>query len=300
MSAELVAEAPFAVGYGTNGFADHRLPEALDVLVELGYRSVALTLDHHHLDPFADDLPARTERVRRELDRRGLAVVVETGARYVLDPFRKHEPTLVGTDGRSRRVALLRLALQVARDLGADAVSFWSGVRPLGCRPEQGTERLLRSLEQLLPEAEAAGVRLALEPEPGHHVGVLQEALDVVETLGRPAALALTVDVGHSVCNEPQPPQETLRLAGDLLANVQLDDMLPGVHEHLPFGEGHVDLPAVLGTLLELGYRGPAAVELPRHSHAAPAVARQSMVAIRNALAEAGSRAQAATAGVPS
>ena len=39
-------------GYNTNGFAHHRLEDAIDVLGEMGYRSVALTLDYHALDPF--------------------------------------------------------------------------------------------------------------------------------------------------------------------------------------------------------------------------------------------------------
>ena len=50
-------------GYGTNGFANHRLPDALDVIADLGYTGVALTLDHHHLDPYADGLGQRVAKV---------------------------------------------------------------------------------------------------------------------------------------------------------------------------------------------------------------------------------------------
>ena len=75
-------------GYGTNGLTDLRLDDALGLLADLGYDGVALTLDHMHLDPLAPDLAARTAAVGRRLSALGLAVVVETGARYVLDPRR--------------------------------------------------------------------------------------------------------------------------------------------------------------------------------------------------------------------
>ena len=109
-------------GYCTNGLTSHRLEDAIDLLADLGYDGVALTLDHPHLEPFGPGLAARTADVATHLQRTGLAVVVETGARYVLDPWRKHEPTLVSDEGRERRVDYLRTAIAVGADLGAEAV----------------------------------------------------------------------------------------------------------------------------------------------------------------------------------
>src|SRR5215212_7273770 len=45
--------------YNTNGTASHRLDDALTLMAEAGYDGVALTLDHHHFDPFAPDWEAR-------------------------------------------------------------------------------------------------------------------------------------------------------------------------------------------------------------------------------------------------
>jgi len=123
--------------YNTNGLAHHRLADALSLLADTGYAGVALTLDVQHLDPFAADALAGAERVRARCDALGLGVVVETGARYLLDPRAKHEPTLVtaDADGRARRLAYLRLACDLAGVLGAEAVSFWAGV------PKTGADR---------------------------------------------------------------------------------------------------------------------------------------------------------------
>src|SRR5690606_29370962 len=101
--------SPWRWGYGTNGLADLRLDDALALLADLGYDGVGLTLDHMHLDPLAPDLAARTRRVAHRLQELGLGVTVETGARYVLDPRRKHGPSLLDSDpeDRARRTDLL-------------------------------------------------------------------------------------------------------------------------------------------------------------------------------------------------
>ena len=92
-------------GYITNGLGDHRLDDALAFLADCGYDGVGLTLDHHHLDPFGRDVRAQVDAISRRLQDLGLAVVIETGARFLLDPRRKHEPTLL-SEGRELRISV--------------------------------------------------------------------------------------------------------------------------------------------------------------------------------------------------
>jgi sugar phosphate isomerase/epimerase len=270
-------------GYGLNGFTDHRLEDALAVLADLGYDGVALTLDHAHLDPFAPDLPARSARVAALLARHGLGVVVETGARYVLDPWRKHEPTLVSDEERDRRVDLLERAVRVAAEVGSPVVSFWSGIAPAGVSHAELWSRVEDAVTRLLPVAEAHDIVLALEPEPGMFVERIADVHELRRRLGDPDRLRLTIDVGHLRCTEDADPDACVLGAGDLVANVQIDDMRRGVHEHLPFGEGEVDFPPVLAALAAVEFDGLVAVELPRHSHAAPALAASSLEFLRHA-----------------
>jgi sugar phosphate isomerase/epimerase len=283
-----VAHMSLRFGYGTNGFAGHRLDDAFAVIADLGYAGVALTLDHCHLDPYAPDLARRVDAVAGRLDRLGLAVVIETGARYLLHPWRKHGPTLLD-DEPGPRLDFLRRAVRIGADLGAEAVSCWSGIRPEAVPAAVAWDRLLSGCHQVVAAADAAGLRLGFEPEPGMAVQTLDDWFRLRDALGAPECFGLTLDIGHCRCVEPAPVPDCVRRAGPYLVNVQIDDMRRGVHEHLELGAGEVDFPATLRALTATGYRGLVAVELPRHSHAAPQVARESLdflIAAADAAAE--------------
>ncbi|WP_030205717.1 sugar phosphate isomerase/epimerase [Streptomyces sp. NRRL S-87] len=272
------------LGYGTNGLTDLRLEDALALLADLGYDGVGLTLDHMHLDPCAPDVAARTSRVARRLGELGLAVTVETGARYVLDPRRKHGPTLLEADADDRwsRIRMLVRAVRIAADLGAHAVHCFSGILPAGESADDGWKRLADGLGVVLDAAEEAGVPLAVEPEPGHLLESLADFHRLRADLGGPAPLGLTLDIGHCQCLEPASPADCVREAAPWLRHVQIEDMRRGVHEHLPFGEGEIDFPPVLAALADCGYQGLTVVELPRHSHAGPELAARSVRFLRN------------------
>ncbi|WP_328492944.1 sugar phosphate isomerase/epimerase [Streptomyces sp. NBC_00414] len=293
---------PLRFSYGTNGLTDLRLDDALSLLADLGYDGVGLTLDHMHLDPLAPDLSARTRKVARRLDELGLGVTLETGARYVLDPRRKHGPSLLDPDPeqRARRVDLLVRAVRIASDLGAHAVHCFSGIPPketTGTAAEatedtESTEdatwkRLAEALTPVLDAATDAGIPLAVEPEPGHLLATLDDFHRLRTALGSPDALGLTLDIGHCQCLEPRSPADCVRAAAPWLRHVQIEDMRRGVHEHLPFGDGEIGFPPVLEALAATGYQGLVSVELPRHSHAGPHFAEQSLPFLQHAASSA-------------
>ncbi|MDI5943513.1 sugar phosphate isomerase/epimerase family protein, partial [Micromonospora sp. DH15] len=167
--------------------------------------------------------------------------------------------------------------------LGAEAVSFWAGVRPADVAPAVAWDRLVAGCATVCAAADAAGVRLGFEPEPGMLVEDIADWRRLHDALGRPASFGLTLDIGHCRCLEPVDVPDCVRSVGAHLVNVQIDDMRRGVHEHLEFGTGEIDFPPVLAALAEVGYAGLVAVELPRHSHAAPQVAARSLDFLRAA-----------------
>jgi sugar phosphate isomerase/epimerase len=257
------------LGFSTNSIADIDPLTAVPTLRDLGYASLAITLDHHTIDPFAADLPDRTARWRKALAAADLACVVETGARHLLDHAVKHEPTLVSStaDQRARRIDYSRRAIDVAAELGAGCVSLWSGVGRDAAPLDTVVNRLADGLSAILDHAACKGVAVAFEPEPGMVVDTLARAADLFARLGRPPHLRLTVDIGHMECMGEWPYARHLQGWRGLIANVHVDDMLACRHEHLPLGSGDVDLAAAVAALAAAGYDGGLHVELPRQSH---------------------------------
>ena len=154
-------------GYVTNGLVGHRLEDALRLLADCGYDGVALTLDHVHFDPDAPLMSSRAASLRSLLDELGLACVVETGARFALDPRRKHFPTLL-TEGRGKRVRMLSRAVDVAAELGAPVVSMWSGAAPSNISPNAAWERLLEGVDRVAGARRPARRAARLRARAGH------------------------------------------------------------------------------------------------------------------------------------
>ncbi|MEQ8848835.1 sugar phosphate isomerase/epimerase family protein [Botrimarina sp.] len=268
------------LGYNTNGFAHHDPEDAMRVLAEIGYRAVAVTIDHGVINPRDPRLGDQAGRLRRLAKKLGLTLVVETGARFLLDPWTKHEPTLVSPDPerRAQRVAYLQQAVDTAREVGAVCTSAWSGVVHDGAHAEEAWNRLVPALAEVLAYADRGGMPVAFEPEPGMLVDTLSAYRELKERLlaagATVEALRLTVDVGHLHCLDETPIADQIERHASEIANVHLEDMIRGVHRHLPLGEGEIDFPPVLAALEKHCPGVPVCVELSRQSHEAPQAAR--------------------------
>jgi len=227
------------------------------------------------LDPFTST-PAEVDAFGAACRDAGLAVAVETGARFVLDPRRKHQPTLLDDVAaeRARRLDLLRRCHDLAARLGAETLSFWAGTPPGGSPPGNGPaadrdallDRLCEGAAALLDHAAGGPSRVCFEPEPGMLVASLAELDDFLARLARPE-LAVMLDVGHVPVTETITPAEAVRRLAPRLGGLQLDDSAGGLHEHLVPGDGEIDFRAVLAAAREVGFTGLASLELPRHGH---------------------------------
>lgn len=268
---------PLKLGYNTNGFEHHALDDAIEIIAEIGYQSVAITLDVDKLDPYGEAIQDEIRHIRGRLDHWGLSCVIETGARYLLHPELKHEPTLISEDegGRALRLDFLKRAVDVATGLGANVVSFWSGRKPPDMRENVANGYLLEGCRALSDHAVSRGVNLAFEPEPGMFIETMTQFDRLWKELDSPVFF-LTLDVGHIHCLDDGDPALWIRHYRDMLLNVHIEDMRKGVHEHLMFGDGEMRFGPIMAALRETGYTAGVHVELSRHSKDAVTAARRA------------------------
>ena len=263
-------------GYNTNGFAHHKIEDALQILAELGYQSIAFTLDYNTVEPFAANAIARASELGKMAQDLGLNLVIETGARFLLDPRRKHQPTLLSkqaSDRKKRADFLLRCA-ELGLAMGSNTLSFWSGKPDFEAAEDSYWQLLIEQCIEISKQVENSGMKIAFEPEPGMFI----DTMDKFEQLHKAilhSKFGLTLDIGHLECMNEMPLLPHLEKWSSVLWNIHLEDMRRGVHDHLPPGEGLIDFGKVFEGLNEIKYEGGVHWELSRHSHDAVETARK-------------------------
>src|SRR5438445_671211 len=96
-------------------------------------------------------------------------------------------------------------------------------------------------------------------------------------------ALPVTLDLGHCLLTEPDPPEKVVHRVATILSNVHAEDMRRPAHEHLAFGMGEMRYGPILVALREIDYAGLVGVELSRDSHRAPEVATAALAYLQAA-----------------
>ncbi|MFN8007556.1 MAG: sugar phosphate isomerase/epimerase [Terriglobia bacterium] len=169
---------------------------------------------------------------------------------------------------RQTAIAYWKQVIQIALELDCPHLnSEFSG------RPESFDNckvAFRRSMEELVPVLEKAGIVMSIEPHPGDFVEDGNTAVDLIKAIGSPSLRYLycaphTFHMGGDL-------EAMLRYASPVLDHVHVADTLdhripvryiinpPGsavrVHQHTNIGEGEVDWDAFFRTLGEFGFDG--------------------------------------------
>ncbi len=269
MTVDATAEAGAATGIGfrTIGYRNFRADEAIRRIAAIGYDGVEVCLEHPGLEAEGLD-EARCEELARVAAEAGttLATVSYHGDR---------DPPPV------RRRRALR-AVELAPAFGCE-VLIVNSPRPGPEAPADLEAQFHAQLAAQLERAEALGVTLALEPEPGLLVHGCDDMQALIERMGS-AALGVNLDVGHAFLTEDD-LSAAIAMLGDGIIAVHFEDIAGGVHRHLVPGTGEMDLPGVLRDLRATGFDGRLTVDLFDIADAPDEAARASLEYMRGLIA---------------
>jgi protein FrlC len=254
------------LAYSTNAFTRHPLAHAIDAIADLGYAGVEILCDRPHW--FATEVSrAEAEDVAARLARRGLAVSnlnANTANGYFdpAPPENVFEPALSNVDPvlRRWRQDYTLAAIELARIVGAPAVSITTGRPRPGCPPQQAFAYLVDSLKRICDAAERMGIRIGIEYEPGLLVERAEEVRAVLDAVDS-ELLGVNLDIGHSWL-DGEGPEDAIELLAGRIWNVHVEDIRGMKHYHLVPGDGDMPFERYFAALRHAQYDGFLTVEL--------------------------------------
>lgn len=162
-----------------------------------------------------------------------------------------------------------RRAIDEAAAIGAPCLVMVCGGLPAGSKDLEGARRQVEDgVAEILPQARAAGVTIALEPlhpmtcADRSVLSTTAQALDMAERLGEGVGLAL--DVYH-IWWDPALAETIARAAGRIAAFHVCDWLVPTqdlVLDRGMMGDGVIDVPRIGAMVEAAGYSGPIEVEI--------------------------------------
>lgn len=269
------------LAFSTNAYTRFSLIEALRDIKAAGYAGVEILADVPHAWPGTLD-DAQIGQIARELQRLDLAVSnVNANCSFGYwkdapgEPY--FEPSLISPDARHRadRIALLLRTLEFARAVGAANVSITSGRMLGGMPPVRAAAQFAESIRPILDRADQLNIDVGIECEPGLFIEYAAELHEWLLRLKHPR-LGANLDVGHSQIQGESIPA-VVKLLGDRIWNVHVEDIPGRKHYHLVPGEGTLDWEGLAKALGEIGFARFLTVELYTQTADPQSAARRSI-----------------------
>jgi sugar phosphate isomerase/epimerase len=265
------------LAFSTNAYTRFNLTEALQDIHAAGFGGVEILADTPHAYPGTADASA----IRRQLDQLGLAVSnvnANCTFGYWKDapPEAYFEPSLISPNPKHRRdrTELILTTLQFANDIGARNVSITSGRMLGGMPPVPAAKQFAESIKPILDRADALGIDVGIECEPGLYLEYVAELREWIDRLKHPR-FGANLDVGHSqVIGESIP--DAVKLLNDRIWNLHVEDIPGRKHYHMIPGEGTLDWAALKAALRAIDYKRYLTVELYTHTADPQTAARKS------------------------
>lgn len=273
---------PFTLAIHASMFGRHRPPELYRRLRETGYRFIELAGAQIRAAATSEE---SARRLSKELQDAGLKPV---------SAFVVHRIASGDEAERTKAVARWRQSIEGVRRLGITHV----GTELTGnvARPEEGAAAFRKSMDELLPILEKAGIHLSAEPHPGDFYETAHPTLELVRSyrskhFGYLHCTPHTFYLGETI-------DEVIHEAGELLTYVHVADTFRterimdrfgggvGLHLHLQPGLGEVNFREVFDSLERIGYRGYVSLQAISHNDHPVETARESRRYLKDLLGD--------------
>lgn len=227
--------------------------EKLMAAKEAGYDYVEISIDE------SEDKLARLDmqkKERNELVR--LMQETEIPIRSMcLSGHRKYPMGSRDEQIRKKSMEIMKKAILLADDLGVRIIQL-AGYDVYYEKSDNETkEFFLKNLSLAVEMAAKQGVILAFETMETEFMNTVQKAMKYVDCINSPYLLVYP-DLGN-ITNAAKTyqtsPIEDLESGRGHIAAVHIKETVPGKFREIPFGEGHVDFPALLEKAYSMGLR---------------------------------------------
>jgi sugar phosphate isomerase/epimerase len=275
------------LGYSTNAFVKFSLTEAVEKIAQLGFGGIEVMGDRPHLYP-PDFDPEGIDKLRSLIGEQGLKIT-NLNSFTLFAVGNTYLPSWIETQAERRQIRIdhtLR-CLKIASQLGCPNISTAPGGPVEGLSRKEAMALFHRGLEKVIPEAQALGVRILVEPEP---MLLVENSRQFKEFIGeiQSSAVGLNFDIGHFFCVGEDPARAFQELF-PWVGHIHIDDIGPSrIHHHLIPGDGAIDLPQVFQAIFRMGYRGDMSLELYTYDEIPVEAGRESLRYILPLLSQAG------------
>jgi sugar phosphate isomerase/epimerase len=254
------------LAFSTNAYLKFSFAEAARRLATLGYRGIEIMADVPHAWP-ACLLAEQKRAIRQALEEHELAIsnVNAFMMNAISDARQRYwHPSWIEPDRHYRQVRIdhTRRSLSLARELGAPSITTEPGgpVEP-GASWSAALQLFVEGLKPVAEHAEAEGVLLLIEPEPGLLIETADQFLELVEHIDSPA-IGLNFDIGHAYCVGDDPAPTIQRLA-PYIRHFHLEDIAATrVHHHLIPGDGAINFASIFQAIQAMNHQGWITIEL--------------------------------------
>ncbi|WP_435006281.1 sugar phosphate isomerase/epimerase family protein [Tundrisphaera lichenicola] len=229
---------PWKKAFMLGGLSKGPVLDQFKLLRDAGFEGVEL------LSPNGFDL----DEVLKARDETGLVIHGISGSVHWNSPLSSPDPSVV-----EKGLAAIRKSISDCKSYGGTTVLLVPAVVNPQVSHREAYARSQENIRKVIPEAEAAGIKIAIEEVWNKFLLSAPEFARYVDEFKTPAVGAY-FDVGNVV--EYGYPQEWIRELGKRILKIHIKEYAKSKRFSYPLGEGEIDWPAVRSALIDIGYEG--------------------------------------------